>query len=73
MRCPRVGFGATLSSAMPRIIVEFFPGVVHDWDYFGIEAELAQAFGRTVDLATKKWLKPHIRARVLPEARVYEA
>jgi predicted nucleotidyltransferase len=56
------------------IMVEFFPGVVHGWDYFGIETELAQMFGRHVDLATKKWLKPDLRARILPEARiVYEA
>jgi uncharacterized protein len=56
------------------IMVEFFPGVVYGWDYFGIETELAQMFGRRVDLATKKWLKPNLRGRILPEARiVYEA
>jgi predicted nucleotidyltransferase len=56
------------------VLVEFFPGVVHGWDYFGIEDELAQLFGHNVDLATKKWLKPGVRARILPEARViYEA
>jgi predicted nucleotidyltransferase len=55
-------------------MVEFFPGVVDGWDYCGIEAELAQMFGRRVDLATKKWLKPNLRARILPEARiVFEA
>jgi uncharacterized protein len=56
------------------VMVEFSPGVVHGWDYFGIEEELAQLFGRRVDLATKKWMKPHVKAHVLPEARViYEA
>ena len=44
------------------VLVEFFPGVVHGWDYFGTEDELAQLFGRRVDLATTKWLKPGIRA-----------
>jgi hypothetical protein len=51
------------------VMVEFLPGVVHGWDYFGIEAGLAQLFGRRVDLATKKWLKPGVRARILSEAR----
>ena len=55
------------------ILVEFLPGVVHGWEYFGLESELAAAFGRRVDLATKKWLKPHIRAQILPEARLIYA
>ena len=56
------------------VMVEFFPGVVRGWDYFGIEDVLARVFGRRVDLPAKKWMKPHVKARVLPEARViYEA
>lgn len=55
------------------VMVEFFPGVVHGWDYFGIEEELARVFGRSVDVATKKWLKPHVRPHILREARVVYA
>ena len=55
------------------VMVEFFPGVVHGWEYFRIERELAEAFGRRVDLATKKWMNARIRSRVLPEARVVYA
>jgi len=56
------------------IMVEFFPGVVHGWEYFHLEEELAEAFGRGVDMATKKWIKPRIKPHILSEARViYEA
>jgi hypothetical protein len=55
------------------ILVDFFPGVVHGWDYFGIEAELSETFGRSVDVATKKWLRPGVRDRILPEAHVIYA
>jgi predicted nucleotidyltransferase len=55
------------------VIVEFLPDVIHGWEYFRIERELAEAFGRPVDLSTKKWLKPRVRERVLPEARVLYA
>jgi uncharacterized protein len=55
------------------IMVEFLPDVVYGWVYFRIERELAEAFGRPVDLATKKWMKPRVKARVLPEARVVYA
>ena len=55
------------------VMVEFFPNVVHGWEYFRIELELREIFGRRVDLATKKWMKPQVRARVLPEARVIYA
>lgn len=54
-------------------LVEFFPDVVHGWEYFRLERELADVFGRPVDLATKKWMKPRVKARVLPEARVVYA
>ena len=52
------------------ILVDFEPGVTYGWEYFGIEAELSRLFGRKVDLATKKWLRPNVRERILPEARV---
>jgi uncharacterized protein len=55
------------------VVVEFFPDVVHGWDYFRIERELAEVFGRPVDLATKKWMKPRVKSRVLPEARLIYA
>ena len=52
------------------VMVDLFPGVVYGWEYFRIERELAEVFGRPVDLETRKWMKPRIKARVLPEARV---
>jgi predicted nucleotidyltransferase len=55
------------------VLVEFEPGVVWGWDYFGLEQELAQIFGRPVDLATKKWLKPKVRDEILRDARVVYA
>lgn len=55
------------------ILVEFAPGVAWGWDYFGLEQELAQVLGRPVDLATKKWLKPKVRAEILDDARIIYA
>ena len=55
------------------ILVEFEPGVVWGWDYFALERELAALLGCPVDLATKKWLKPGVRAEILREARVVYA
>ena len=55
------------------ILVEFEPGVAWGWDYFGLEQELAKIFGRPVDLATKKWLKPNVRAEILRDTRVVYA
>ena len=55
------------------VLVEFEPGVSWGWDYFGLEQELAQLFGRPVDLATKKWLKPSVRAEILRDAHVVYA
>ena len=55
------------------VLVEFEPGVSWGWDYFGLEQELAQMFGRPVDLATKKWLKPSVRAEILRDAHVVYA
>ena len=55
------------------VLVEFEPGHVYGLEYFGLELELAEIFGRQVDLATKKWLKPKVRAEVLRDARVLYA
>jgi predicted nucleotidyltransferase len=55
------------------VMVEFLPDVVHGWEYFRLERELAEVFGRPVDLATKKWMKPRVKARVLPEAHLVYA
>ncbi len=55
------------------VLVEFEPDAVYGWEYFGLEQELAEVFGRRVDLATKRWLKPKVRAEVLREARVVYA
>ena len=55
------------------ILVEFEPGVAWGWEYFALERELAETLGRPVDMATKKWLKPHVRAEVLRDARVVYA
>jgi len=55
------------------VLVEFAPGVVWGWDYFELERELAQLFGRRVDLATKKWLKATARDEILRDARVVYA
>ncbi|MFN0103167.1 MAG: nucleotidyltransferase family protein [Bryobacteraceae bacterium] len=55
------------------IMVEFAPGVTWGWDYFGLEQELAQVLGWPVDLTTKKWLKPKVRAEILGDARIIYA
>ena len=55
------------------VLVEFEAGAVLGLDYFGLEQELAQLMGRPVDLATKKWLKPAVRDRILRDARVIYA
>ena len=55
------------------VLVEFEPDAVYGLEYFGIEIELSELFGRRVDLATKKWLKPKVRSEILREARVVYA
>jgi predicted nucleotidyltransferase len=52
------------------VLVEFAPGVSWGWDYFGLEQELSEVVGRRVNLATKKWLKPSVRANILRNAHV---
>ena len=57
------------SNPMGRV----FPGVVHSWEYFRLEEELAEALGRKVDLGTKKYIKPRVKAHILKEARTIYA
>jgi predicted nucleotidyltransferase len=52
------------------VVAEFAPGVVWGPDYFELERELGEAFGRRVDLATKKWLKAAVKPEILREARI---
>jgi len=55
------------------ILVEFEPGRIPGFDFFLIEAELAQLLGCKVDLQTTNFLSPEIRQSVLSEAvTVYE-
>jgi uncharacterized protein len=55
------------------IMVEFFPDVHHGLEYFALERELQEVFGRRVDLGTKKYIKPHVKAHIMKEARVIYA
>jgi predicted nucleotidyltransferase len=55
------------------VLVEFEPGVVHGLSYFVLEQELAALIGHPVDLASKKWLKPTVRAEILRDARALYA
>src|SRR5262245_26708912 len=55
------------------ILVEFEPDAIYGWEYFRLEQELGEIFGRRVDLATKRWLKPKLRDEVLREAHVVYA
>lgn len=55
------------------VMVDFLPDVAHGWAYFRLEHELSEAFGRPVDLATRKWMKPRVKSRAVPEARLIYA
>ena len=55
------------------VLVEFESGAVLGFEYFGLEQELTQLMGRPVDLATKKWLKPAVRDRILRHSRAIYA
>jgi predicted nucleotidyltransferase len=50
------------------ILVEFEEGCVPGFDFFRMEAELTQLFGRKVDLQTSQFLSPEIRFHVFSEA-----
>ncbi|MCX6592919.1 MAG: nucleotidyltransferase family protein [Acidobacteria bacterium] len=55
------------------LLVEFAPDTHLGWRFFDLEIELADLFGRKVDLGTKASLKPRVRANVLRDARVIYA
>lgn len=50
------------------LLVEFQPGRHPGLDYLKLERELTELFGRPVDLASKRWLRESVSARVLSEA-----
>jgi predicted nucleotidyltransferase len=50
------------------VLVEFEPGHVPGFNFFKMEAELSQIFGRKVDLQTLNFLGKEIRPSVLAEA-----
>jgi len=52
------------------LLVEFSPEVKIGWEFLDLEEELAQLFGRKVDLGTKRSLKPWVRQDVLREAQI---
>jgi len=53
------------------ILVEFEPGFVPGLDFFALQDELAQIFGRRVDLNTPGFLSRYFRDRALTEAEVH--
>jgi predicted nucleotidyltransferase len=55
------------------ILVDFLPEADLGWEFFRLEEELSQLFGRRVDLGTKRSLKPWVRANALRDARVIYA
>ncbi len=52
------------------VLVEFEPGHVPGFRFFGIQDELSELLGREVDLNTPGFLSPHVRDEVLSEALV---
>ena len=50
------------------ILIEFEDGFIPGFDFFRMEADLTQLFGRKVDLQTTQFLSPEIRLHVLSEA-----
>lgn len=50
------------------ILVEFEEDCIPGFDFFRMEVELTQLFGRKVDLQTVQFLSPEIRPQVLSEA-----
>jgi hypothetical protein len=55
------------------VLVEFERGHVPGLDFFRMQEELSELFGRQVDLNTPKFLSPYIRKQVLREAEVLYA
>ena len=52
------------------VLVEFEPGHVPGFAFFGMQEELSQLLGRRVDLNTPKFLSRYFRDRVLRQAVV---
>lgn len=52
------------------VLVEFESGHVPGLDFFRMQDELGELFGRPVDLNTPQFLSPYLRDRVLREAEV---
>jgi predicted nucleotidyltransferase len=52
------------------VLVEFEPGFVPGLEFFALETELSQIFGRRVDLNTPSFLSKYFRDRALAEAEV---
>jgi hypothetical protein len=55
------------------IMVELAPDSRLGLDFFRMEEELSELFGRKVDLGTKRALKPAVRPFALHDARVIYA
>ena len=65
-----VARGESGSQSDVDILVEFEPGHVPGFAFAGLQDELSQMIGRTVDLHTPGSLSRHFRERVLHEAQV---
>jgi predicted nucleotidyltransferase len=52
------------------VLVEFEPGYVPGFAFFGLQDELAELLGRPVDLHTPNFLSPYFRNEVLTNAQV---
>ncbi len=56
------------------VLVEFEPDHIPGLEFFAMQEELSDVFGRNVDLNTPKFLSPHFRDEVSAEAEVlYDA
>jgi predicted nucleotidyltransferase len=55
------------------VLVEFEPGHVPGFAFFGMEEELSKILGRRVDLNTPNFLSRYFRKRVLEQAEVQYA
>lgn len=55
------------------VLVEFEPGHVPGFAFFGMQDELSQLLGRPVDLHTPDFLSPYFRDEVLTNAQVQYA
>ena len=56
------------------VLVEFEPGARVGWDFVTIKDELADLFGRSVDLLTPGSIRPAYRDEILSSAEdVYDA